>query len=133
MKKNKNGDSSLLNVSKVSLEFFKEIVSRLKNKDNIYTYFLNHEYIVYLTKKDLTILKENNIDKHIYYLDFWQNNKVIEFNGTYWHKNLQLEDTIRKQILEENHGMKVLFVDECEYYKNKEKVLNECINFLENE
>ena len=59
------------------------------------------------------------------------NNKVIEFNGTYWHKNLKHVDEIRKYILEKNHGMSVMFVDECEYYKNPDIILAKCVNFLE--
>lgn len=128
--KNKEGSEQLESISKVSIEFFKKLYEKLDNKDNIYTEFLNHEYIVFLTKHDLKILKENNISKHIFYLDFWQDNKVIEFNGTYWHRNLKNVDEIRKRILEDNHGMKVLFIDECEYYQNEEREIEKCINFL---
>jgi hypothetical protein len=129
--KNKEGINSHSSISKVSREFFEKLIKKLKNTENIYTDVINHEYIVYLTKEDLNILNENNIEKHVFYLDFWQNNKVIEFNGTYWHRNLKHVDEIRKYILEKNHGMSVMFVDECEYYKNPDIILAECVNFLE--
>ena len=129
--KNKEGINSHSSILKVSREFFSKLIKKLKNTENIYTDVINHEYIVYLTKEDLKILNENNIEKHIFYLDFWQNNKVIEFNGTYWHKNLKHVDEIRKYILEKNHGMSVMFVDECEYYKNPDIILAKCVNFLE--
>lgn len=131
--KNKKENNIHSSVSKVSIQFFKTLYQKLKDKQNIYTWFLNTQYIVFLTKKDLQMLKQKNIDKHIFYLDFWQNNKVIQFQGSYWHRNTKIEDQLRKRILQENHNMKVLYIDQNQYYKNKQNIIQECLNFLEND
>lgn len=125
------GVKYLRTASKISMQFFKEIYNRLKDKTNVYTHFLNQELMIPLTEEDIDVLHENGIEKYSFFLDFCQNNKVIQFNGSYWHKNSQKQDELRKKILEENHNMKVLFVDENEYYNNKQNIINECINFLQ--
>lgn len=125
------GINYLRTTSKVSIQFFKEIYNRLKDKTNIYTHFLNQELMIPLTEEDIILLHENGIEKYSFFLDFCQNNKVIQFNGSYWHRNSQKQDELRKKILEENHNMKVLFVDESEYCHNKQNIINECINFLQ--
>lgn len=125
------GITYLRTASKISMQFFKEIYNRLKDKTNIHTHFLNQELMIPLTEEDIKLLNENGIEKYSFFLDFCQNNKVIQFNGVYWHRNSQKQDELRKKILEENHNMKVLFVDENQYYKNKQNVINECINFLQ--
>lgn len=130
---NKRNEGILVNnVSKISIQFFKKLYKKLNNKENIYTYFLNHQYMIKLTKQDIQLLKKENIfNKHVFYLDFYQNNKVIQFNGSYWHRNTQHEDELRKKILEQNHNMKVLFVDQLQYYNNEQQIINKCINFLQ--
>lgn len=125
------GITYLRTASKISMQFFKEIYDRLKDKTNIHTHFLNQELMIPLTDEDIKLLNENGIEKYSFFLDFCQNNKVIQFNGVYWHRNSQKQDELRKKILEENHNMKVLFVDENEYYKNKQNIINECVNFLQ--
>lgn len=123
-----NGNNS---ISKISKEFFQILYTKLKNKNNIYTGFLNKEYLVYLTKQDRQLLKKHNLVQACFYLDFWQNNKVIQFNGSYWHKNLTQKDNLRKIILQQHHNMQVLYIDQIEYYHNKQDIINQCITFLQ--
>lgn len=87
-------------------------------------------------------------DKHKYFLyDFKYNNKLIEFNGDYWHCNPLIYDETfinktnnktAKEIwdhdnekikLAENNGFEILIVWETEY-KSKTELVNKCINFL---
>lgn len=82
--------------------------------------------------------------------DFVFGKKIIEFNGDYWHCNpkfynknyyhkyLQMfaeeiwkKDELRiMSILEE--GFEVLVVWESEYNKNREQIIEKCLNFLKN-
>lgn len=83
-----------------------------------------------------------------YLFDFCLNNKLIEFNGDYWHanpifygpksfikaKNKKAEeiwkyDKIKIQTAE-NQGYKVLVIWEYDYNNNKEAIINKCIEFL---
>lgn len=87
--------------------------------------------------------KEN---KYFIY-DICFKDKIIEVNGDYWHANPDLykSDTIMKENLKaeniwikdkikkenaEKHGYKILSVWEKDIKDNKEKVIEECLNFL---
>lgn len=63
--------------------------------------------------------------------DFLYNNKIIEFNGTYWHSKPSniIREQKRNQILLDA-GYYIHIVWEHEYNLNKEKVIDECLNFL---
>lgn len=80
--------------------------------------------------------------------DFTFNKKIIEFNGDLWHANPEIynEDFIipkcnlkasekwkideEKIQLAESHGYEVLVIWESDYGKNPEKIIKECLNFL---
>lgn len=80
--------------------------------------------------------------------DFTYNNKIIEFNGDYWHANPKYNkpnDIIRglnitaqdkwnhdKQKIElaNKRGYEVLVIWESDYNENKENVIKNCLNFL---
>jgi hypothetical protein len=90
----------------------------------------NHEYV---------LKTEKNYRK----LDFYvkSKNKIIEFDGSYWHKfhnsNKTKEythktlDEIRDEEIKNVLNCEILHIDELEYRKNSEKVLNDCLNFLQ--
>jgi very-short-patch-repair endonuclease len=63
-------------------------------------------------------------------LDFKQNNKVIEYNGTYWHSN-DIDD-IRYSILKDM-GFEIMFVTSEEYNRNNKnnEIINKCVKFLQ--
>lgn len=115
--------------SKISQDLFWKLYNKLNGDENIYFAELNREKHINLNKRD----KETygNIKKVRINLDFVFNNKVIEFNGNYWHssQNTREIDLKRKQICE-SKGYEVLFVWESEYKKNPELVLDKCIRFL---
>jgi len=81
-------------------------------------------------------------EKSYRFLDFYVKdvNRGIEFDGAYWHSvaNKQVDYTVDKDINRLNEIKKslpdfdVLVVKELYYYKNKQKVLEDCINFIRN-
>lgn len=83
-----------------------------------------------------------------YAYDFTYNNKIIEFNGDYWHANpykydadfynkskkmtaeeIWLYDKMKKECAEK-HGYKVMVVWESDWNEDPEGELNKCIKFL---
>ena len=89
-------------------------------------------------------------NKH-YAFDFEYNNKLIEFNGDYWHcnpkqykedfynksklltaKEIWENDKLKIQCAQKN-GYDVLVIWESEYNENPHNTLRKCIKFLNNE
>lgn len=112
-----------------------ELFSFIKNKLNI-TKNIEEKYIF-------------NEELHKGYLfDFCLNNKLIEFNGDYWHANplfygpmsfIKGKNKKAKDIWEYDNikintakyqGYDVLVIWENEYKTNKEETINKCIDFL---
>ena len=129
--------------SKVSQELFREILSYISDDEvykNIYFSTKNSEYYI---EKD---------DKSIYQYDFvdLSNKKIIEFNGDIYHANPNIfnendnpnpfrrylsskdiwNNDVNKIMLAEHHGFEVMVVWEQNYRKDKDKVLHECLRFL---
>lgn len=80
--------------------------------------------------------------------DFMYKNKIIEFQGDYWHCNPNLYDkdfynkvkqktaqeiwnydNIKKECAE-YYKYDILYIWEYDYYQNREEVINKCIEFL---
>ena len=98
-------------------------------------------------KKQHTILKNST---HHYVYDIIYKNKIIEYNGDYWHaspKKYKETDIIKfpnksipvneiwikdneKIKFAESQGYEVLVVWESDFKQNKEQVIKECIQFL---
>jgi hypothetical protein len=123
-----NKMSSLANLkanrySKISQDLFWKIYNQLNNKSNIYFAELNHEYVEQISRD---FMYENSVMLH----DFKQNNKIIEYNGIYWHNNVK--DSKRYQILKKM-GYEILVITSDEYRKGKmsEEVIDKCLNFLQ--
>lgn len=94
-------------------------------------------------------------DGRLYRVDFTLGNKIIEFNGDYWHANPVIEryadpstmikfpgnivrtaDEIRAKDARRvadltAMGYEVMVVWEADYRKNKQQVIRECLDFLE--
>lgn len=120
--------------SPIANKLFEEIKSKLNINDSI-----EEKYIF-------------NDKLHKGYLfDFCLNNKLIEFNGDYWHanpifygpksfikaKNKKAEDIWEYDKIKiqtaNNQGYKVLTIWENDYKNDKEKTLKKCIDFLIND
>lgn len=145
LKKGYNLENAMINLSKrqrfdkhyssIELDLIKNIVEKLGITDYYST--KNFVLILYLNKK-------------IYSYDFAYKNKIIEFNGDYWHCNPNLYKpdffNISKQMTAEEiwnydlekmlstkeAGYDYLVIWESEYKENKEKVIEKCIEFLKN-
>lgn len=125
--------------SKVSQELF-DILHKNFIKNDIRYAKLNKEY---------SIIQDNKL--YIYdYVDL-TNNKIIEFNGDLYHANPNIyndndkpnpfNDTYAKDIwnkdklkynVAKNNGFDLMYVWENDYRKNKNEMINKCLNFLSN-
>jgi hypothetical protein len=127
-----------LNYSKVSQELFWGIYKELED---------TYKEIYFATLNDG--IRDDSGSNHEYKvktkdsykkLDFYIKdiNKAIEFQGTYWHsinnKNYTDEkDITREKQIIDSIGCKILNIKEQDFYKNKQKTIQECLNFLTNE
>lgn len=117
-----------LNFSMISQELFNTIMQSYEGDVYYATYprtemkdYKNKEYR--LQVQDTYVLPDF-IDLH--------NNKIIEFDGDYWHSESKVnpvrekerENKIKKQ------GYEIFRVREQDYNKDKEKVIQKCLNFL---
>jgi hypothetical protein len=111
--------------SKISQDLFWEIYSKISNDERIESYFyeLNYEYTFYVWENGMTIIR----------VDFKLRDKIIEFDGDYWHSKQEqmVKDKIRDEYLT-GKGYFIKRVKESEYRANKEHIINECLNFLKN-
>ena len=89
------------------------------------------------------------ISKNCYAYDFCYENKIIEFNGDFWHMNPKLFESNYKNPVSKisakdkwkydkeknnvarSYGYDVLVIWECDYNKNRDDVIKKCIEFLE--
>ena len=107
------------------------------------------EYLeINVPEKQKYISDKNN---NHYSYDLTIENKIIEFNGDFWHMNPNIYDKnsynkvknmtaeeiwkhdIEKIKCAESYGYKVLTIWESEYKKDKEGTIHKCIDFLTND
>ena len=117
--------------SKISQKLFDEIVAQLgQNKFSEIFYATNgqdscfNEYMVY-----------DPATSSQFFLDFYvkDNNKVIEFDGDYWHgekRGCQEYDREREQKLRELGYVNIMRVRERDYKNNPDEVVQECLSFI---
>jgi very-short-patch-repair endonuclease len=67
-------------------------------------------------------------------IDFKCGNKLIEFDGVYWHKDSQEKD-IRRNETYEKLGYKLLIINENDLINNKinNELIDKCLRFIKNE
>lgn len=120
------------NFSKISQKLFWEVYEKLENKENIYFAELsfekqkdssgkNNEYTLVLER----VIKPDFIDVIT--------KKIIEFDGVYWHGEKGRGNKMRNEERDEmitKSGYQVFHVDENDYRKNKNEVVEKCLNFL---
>ena len=121
--------------SKISQILFWNIFENISEKKNIYFAELNeNKEKDYSGKNNEYRLRLNNRLILPDFLDI-KNKKIIEFDGTYWHdkkviKNTnKLRDSERDKLAMED-GFSVFRVKEHEYRKYPDKILHECLEFL---
>ena len=119
--------------SKISQELFNSIMNILGDEYKEVFYATNggvdnpfNEYMVV-----------DDIHNRHYFLDFYvkDNNKVIEFDGEYWHSEKR-GSWVKKHELEREDNLRtlgysdILHVGEREYRDNPDKVIVECVEFI---
>jgi hypothetical protein len=112
---------SISSYSKISQELFWLIHKELSEDEISSCYFkeLNREVFI-------------NGDSKIYIPDFMYKNKIIEYDGLYWHD--KIKDNHRNQFYFEN-GYELLVITDNDFNRQKkpQDVVNKCVNFLRNE
>lgn len=108
--------------SKISQELFDSIMKRIGEEkfNEVYYATRNKEYIV-----------ERRNGKH-FLLDFYVKdvNKIIEFDGSFWHKDTKDKDIERDSELLELGYSNILRIDEDMYRFDQEGTVDECVKFL---
>jgi hypothetical protein len=112
---------SINSYSKISQELFWLIYDDLSNDEKTNCYFkeLNREVFI-------------NNDNKTHIPDFVFKNKIIEYDGTYWHnKN---KDELRNSFYS-NNGYDLLIITDNDFNRQKKpkEVVDKCVNFLRNE
>ena len=124
--------------SKIANEYFEELISLMDLdmlKENIY--YKDNEYSIFSKEY-----------KRIFFYDFKYKNKIIEFNGDFWHANPSIYDMndihpvlniknneivkmdLIKQETTKVRGFDLLVIWENDVRKNRNETLRRCINFL---
>ena len=120
--------------SNVSQKLFNSVLDNLNPLDKEACRFATHKGEIKLTLPNGKVTQP----------DFILGNKIIEFNGDYWHRNPQIytgdlvtEDVKSIWMADEyringlrNLGYSVLVVWELDYNKDPEGVLKTCLDFL---
>lgn len=135
-----NGSFSTSNYSMISQDLFWILYDNLSDKSTLKFYTYNKEF--YLYDKEL---------KNVYIYDFKYKNKIIEFNGDYYHCNPSIyspeyynkqKEISAKMIWELDNikinsarkdGFDVLIVWQKEFIDNPECIIKECLKFLKDE
>lgn len=136
---NKLKASAVVNIcsySKISQELFNKILDKIKNKyKKIYfaTYHEGRKIENSNKNYEYEVILKDNI--HRYFLDFYVKdiNKVIEFDGDYWHsekRGNQERDRKREVQLKSLGFTSIFHVKEQDFKKDPEKVINECLEYL---
>ena len=113
-------------VSKISQRLFWSIYNKLPNKNNCYFNELNHEFILHMSEG----FKNEHIkaNKKYYKLDFVLENKVIEFDGIYYHNDKE-KDMVQDKFLQ-SKGFLILRIPEMEFVNNPQETIEKCLKFL---
>jgi hypothetical protein len=110
--------------SKISQELFWQIYQNLSGEKKKICFFaeLNEEVPFFVRKNEIKM----------FLVDFKCGNKIIEFDGDYWHslERSQKRDSIENKILQER-GYKLLRIKEQDYKQNKNIIIENCIKFVE--
>jgi very-short-patch-repair endonuclease len=110
--------------SKISQKLFDDIKNSLPKDLKIYYAENNGEYFINLNDE-----QKINMNKFCIRPDFLIDNKIIEFNGDYWHKYTKDSDNNRYEFLK-SLGYDILVIQECDYKKTPHNVLEKCLQFI---
>lgn len=122
----------LQSYSKISQRLFDAVYAKIKDKyQQVYYATLNS---INGKSNEYEVILEDGV--HRYLLDFYvkDNNKVIEFDGDYWHgksKGNRQRDKMREDHLRRLGYVNILRIKEHDYKTNPDKVIQQCIDFID--
>lgn len=132
-------ESEILRINKLKAA---GIGKKSKKEKELFFILMNFGLMI---EHQFVIQRQNN---QWYYYDIRLNNKIIEFNGDYWHCNPKMYEAsyynkrVKKSAKEiwekdkeklqfaKDQGFDVLVIWEYKYNTDKEQVIQECIDFL---
>jgi very-short-patch-repair endonuclease len=113
--------------SKISQELFWNIYNNLNDLEKKYVYFeeLNNEKRIFLSKEEQSQL----YDKMFIFSDFTYKNKIIEYDGEYWHDK---EVDKKRDVILKDKGYEVLRISSDDFKRGNinKKVIDKCVRFL---
>lgn len=119
------------NYSFVSQELFDQILKSYNNAESDIYYATYHRDDVkkyenkeYRLKTETSYVMPDFIDL--------SKNRIIEFDGDYWHSEAKVNPAREKKRHEQiiNAGFEIKYVREQDYKQDKERVIEECLQFL---
>ena len=129
-----------LNYSNISQELFWAIYEKIKDQyKEIYFATLNEGLLDESGKNYEYRVKTEKTHRQ---LDFFVKdvNKAIEFLGEYWHSERNTRDNFtpdrdykREMEIKDAINCKILNIKELDYRKNKEEIIQKCLNFILND
>jgi very-short-patch-repair endonuclease len=123
----------LLNWEDEYEKFYHQNVLRLNNYNQGYSkisqkiFWMIYEKLTQLEKEN-THFKELNNEWYVkntnnfYFVDFKCGNKIIEFDGIYWHRNSKEKDEIRNTVYK-NLGYQILIISENDFTDKKSNII----------
>lgn len=124
----RNCITTLSGSSKPSQELFWRLYKMLDHPTNCNFAELNNEKTICVNNNDKLFFNNAKLNKKRYHTDFTFKNKIIEYNGDFWHKDKEKE--IIKNRFFRRKNFLILNIMDSEYKKNSEKVIEKCIKFL---
>lgn len=126
--------SNICGYSEISQKLFRQVFDVIKN-DYTDIYFATYDKNKENSNKNFEyeVILEDEI--HRFFLDFYvkDNNKVIEFDGDYWHgekRGNQKREQERENKLKQLGFVNIMHVKECDYNTDPQKVVDKCIRFI---
>lgn len=117
------------NFSKISQKLFWQVYNIMIIKENV----------IFATLKEGKLDDSGNnnelrlkLDSKVIMPDFILNNKIIEFDGDYWHgekRGNKKRENERDKLIR-NNGYQILHIKERDYKENPQQIINECLDFL---
>lgn len=114
----------------ISQNLFWNIYKNLNPSIECYFHELNYEKQIYVLDHDKIIINNPTLNIYRYYPDFVYGDKIIEFDGDYWHQNKEKEET--KDRFYKLKGYDTLHILSSEYAKNPQSIEEQCLTFLQN-
>lgn len=109
------------NYSNISQKLFFLLLDKIEDKENVFFAKNNKEKRFWVGREDIKYIS----------VDFLYGNKIIEFDGTYWHSSKKIikKDKLKTKLLE-NKGYEVLRIKEKDFNEAPHEAITKCCSFL---